>query len=350
MLRFITQGKPFARGEQQGRVCRDLALPWLEEQRRKPAPPEREVRLWVERIERVHPEGVEECRGIAAGLGLDQGAYFAVHQRFFGSFAACTSCAVRDEVGRPLIAKTDDLFAPEVGCNVLETTLPDHGYRHVHFHFAASIWTVAGMNERGLCIAMTGIPGPSLPIDGLPELVALHTILPVCATVAETVEHLRALPVNQYGFSLQIGDAAGALAMVEKTGAGIVVFEEKPGEPLVHTNHILDAEFAKRNPAQADPILGNGKRRYENARSLAKALPHTEAGLAALVADRSPRGAICQQGEEGMFTDFAVVFIPTEKRFTFWAGPPAVTQSETIRVSELFRPGIACGQLHPPYA
>jgi len=172
----------------------------------------------------------------------------------------------------------------------------------------------------------------------MPDLVALHTILPKCGTVPETLEHMRALKFNQYGCSLQIGDAGGALALVEKTGAGFVVFEEKPGLPLVHTNHILDPEFAKRNPTQSDPILGNGRRRYENALAHMRSLPRTEEGLAVLVADRSPSGAICQQGEDGMFTDFAVVFVPTEKRFTFWSGPPSATRPETIRISGLFSP------------
>src|SRR5439155_22562751 len=139
------------------------------------------------------------------------------------------------------------------GMNVLETTRPERGYRHLHFHFAGTIWTVAGMNERGLAMGMNGIPAPALDKPGMSSLAALHTILPSCATVAEAIEHIRGLPVNAGGFSLLLGDATGALALVEKTALGTVVLPEQRSGALVHTNGILDAAFAKRNPPQGEP-------------------------------------------------------------------------------------------------
>ena len=151
---------------------------------------------------------------------------------------------------------------------------------------------------------------------------ALHTVLPACADVGEALEHLRDLPVNAYGFSLMLGDAGGRLALVEKTGAGMTVAEAEDGRPLGHTNHILDAGFARRNPAQGAPIDANGRRRLDNALRLAgEGVP-----IERILADRSSVGAICQQGEDGLHTDFAVLFEPVERRLRLWSGPPALVE------------------------
>ncbi|HZP83840.1 MAG TPA: C45 family peptidase [Chthonomonadaceae bacterium] len=351
MLAFETRGDAYARGRQQGEAARALTLAWIEPHLRDLAGRVRaasageairrvepEISRWRRQAAAVYPEGEAECCGIAAGLGLDEPTYFTAlfSMRLVGVFAQCTTLGFRDAQGRPLLGKTDDLFLPELGKNVLETTYPDSGYRHVHLHFAGSVWTVAGMNEHGLAMGMNGIPGPAREQDGLPSLTALHTILPACATVAEAIAHLRELPLNFYGFSLLLGDAGGNMALVEKNGAGTVVLPEPPGGFCLHTNHILDAGLAAQSPPQREPIHTNGVRRYRNALRLLETLPRTEEGLRAFLADRSPDGAICQQGEEGLHTDFGVLFAPVEKRFVYWPGYPASAEPETIEVGRLF--------------
>ena len=347
MLQIETSGTPIERGHQQGRQCRELAVPWIERvlallATRVGASSSADVvhrmrdrvarcRRWTEA---VYPEAVGELRGIACGLGLDEDTYFtAIDGRRALDFPAqCTTLGFRDAHGAPLVGKTDDIYQHELGMNVLEITRPHEGHAHVQFHFAGTIWTAAGMNARGLAIAMTGIPGPSLAQDGMSDMVAIHAILPVCAMVAEAVDHIRAQRVNHYGFSLLVGDADGGLTLVEKTGAGTVVLDEQSGGFLVHTNHILDPAFATRNPAQREPFLTNGRRRYENALTQVGTLPRTKAGMRRFLAVRSPSGPICQQGEDGVHTDFAVMFLPTERRMVFWPGYPVGVSARTMDV------------------
>lgn len=351
MRTFETAGTPFERGRQQGEACRELAVAWIGESlaelaaRFGVASPaeavrqaEKEMARWRKQMAAVYPAGEEECCGIAAGLGMDEATYFTAFfsMRMVGAFGQCTTLGFRDAAGGPLLCKTDDLFPEQLGRNVLEIARPDTGYRHVHLHYAGSVWTVAGMNERGLCIAMTGIPGPTLDTDGLLSLTGLHTLLPACATVAEAIDHIRALRLNFYGFSLLLGDAAGGMALVEKTGIGTVVLPEQPGGFFLHTNHILDAAFADRNPPQREPIHSNGLRRYRNALRLLPSLPRTEDGIRRFLSDRSPEGAICQQGADGLHTDFGVFFAPMEKRLVFWPGYPACTEPQALRMGEVF--------------
>lgn len=351
MLTYETSGSPFERGRQQGIACAELARAWIEptlerlaEDLRVSSPAEairavhNDVARWRGQMIAVYPEGDEECRGIAAGLGMDEATYFTAQFgiRLLRTFGQCTTVGIRDGQGRPLFSKTDDLFLPELGKNVLETARPDSGYRHVHFHFAGTIWTVAGMNERGLAMGMTGIPGPTREENGLLSLCALHTILPACASVPEAIAHICDLRLNFYGFSLMLGDAEGNLALVEKTGAGMVVLPEQPGGFLAHTNHILDAAFAAANPPQKEPVHTNGVRRYQTVLRRLPALPRSEEGLSTLLRDRSPEGALCQQGEAGLHTDFGIVCVPTEKRFVYWPGYPVSATPQTVELTAIF--------------
>ncbi|GEM_PF-837292 len=359
MLKFETKGRPLERGRQQGAVCRELAGKWvslaladLATAFRVASPAEavhctrEQVASWTARLQRICPQGIEECRGIAAGARIAESDYFAA---VFGWALSpeeprhCTTLGFRDERGRPLMAKTDDVRRQETGFNTLEITWPESGYRHVHVHFAGTIWTVAGMNERGLAMAMTGIPGVR-SAEGIPSLEALHTLLPACATVGEAIELIRDLSIGFYGFSLLLGDREGGLALVEKTGTGTVLLPGEPGGFLLHTNHILDAESARNNPAQSEPMLTNGVRRFGRGRQLAPTLPRTEKGLEAFLADHDAPGAIWQQGEDGLHTDFGAILLPMEGRLRIEQGPPQCRQREEIDLAKVFaKPHSAIG-------
>ena len=340
MLRVTTSGTPFEQGRQHGLATRQLVLPWMEQVFAEMGEPFEDSTLarvarWQDQMETLFPAGMEECRGLAAGLGVDEIACMALQFSpcLLGQVSSCTVLGHRDPQGRPLLGKTDDIDQSELGLNILETTRPDTGYRHAHFHFAGTLWTVAGANECGLAMGMTGIPGPEKEEEGLFSLMALPTILPSCADVEEAIAHIRALELNAYGFSLVLGDPQGKLALVEKTGAGTVALPEDTGF-LVHTNHILDPEFAEGNPAQDEPAHTNGQRRYQRARHLLQA----GAGIEQIIRDRHPCGPICQRGEDGLHTDFAVLFAPAEHRMRLWAGYPDEVPAEDVDLEDLFSP------------
>ena len=345
MLRIETRGGAWERGRQQGEQSRRLAEGWLRSSLARLAAQHRasswgalveaegtRVRRWIDQWGAVYPAGVEECRGIAAGLGWDEDLYLVAlcHHRLSGELPQCTLVGRRRN-GSVRFGKTDDIERHQLGLNLLEISRPDDGYDHGHFHFAATPWTVAGVNRPGLAMGMTGIPGPMKEEEGLFSLMALRTVLPACAHVGEAIEHLRTLPVNAYGFSLMLGDPQGRLALVEKTGAGMTVAEAEDGRPLGHTNHILDADFARRNPAQSAPIDANGRRRLDNSLRLAR----EGVGIDRILADRSAVGAVCQQGEDGLHTDFAVLFEPVEGCLRLWSGPPALVEPIEYAVERL---------------
>lgn len=354
MLCFTTEGSAFERGRQQGEACRELARPWIEKllsqmtEKRKAASRQQvisdvrpQLEAWKTRISTAAPELVEECEGIAAGLGMTENEYFAavyglwLLDGWVDPYGAptgpqCTTVGFRDDRGRAILSKTDDIYKEELGLNVLETTRPDVGYAHAHFHFAGTIYTVAGMNEHGLAMGMTGIPGPKLDGEGLPSLDMLHTVLPGCATVPEALEYIKGLRMNYGGFSLLLGDASGEIVSIEKTGAGMAVLDALPDGFLLHTNQTLDPDLADKNPEQTEPLLTNSRRRYENALQMTQDLARTESGAREFLANDSKPGAIWQDGDAGLHTDFGAILIPAEKRISYWTESPAGAEQQNL--------------------
>ena len=161
---------------------------------------------------------------------------------------------------------------------------------------------------------------------------ALHTILPSCANVDEAIKHIRDLPLSAGGFSLLLGDANGKLSVVERTPAGMAVLPEKNREGLAHANEIVDPELAKKNGTAENPINTNSRHRYESA------LRDLKSGkdLEQILSSRSPQGAICQRGEDGMHTDFAVIFSPVEKKLKYWLGYTEAMEPKTLNLETIF--------------
>ena len=99
---------------------------------------------------------------------------------------------------------------------------------------------------------------------------------------------------------------------------------------LLFLDHILDPDFAGRNPAQHESIHNNGQRRLATAHALLAA----DVGPDQILCNRAVTGPICQRGEDDLHTDFAVVFSPMEKTLHLWPGYPDEVVVETLAVSK----------------
>jgi hypothetical protein len=350
MLQFKTQGTAYERGRQQGEACADLAWAWMERalinlaRERSLASIaeaveclEPEVSQLRRQAERVAPETLAECAGIARGMGMDEPTYFTAifGWQLGGAGTACSVLGWRDPDGRPMLAKTDDIYLEELGSNVLQFACPAGGLSHAVFHFAGTPWAVAGMNEAGLAMGMTGIPGPSLCTDGCSYLIALHSILPHCTTVPEALDAIAAQRLNHRGYSLTLASAGGDLAQVERNGAGMVVLPGRSEGFWAHTNHILDRPLAAASPQQVEPILTNSHRRLARITEWAPELPRNEAGLEAFLTDRGSKDAIWQTGSGGLYTDFGVLFVPAVRRMRVWTGQPKPIEQRTAGLEGL---------------
>jgi hypothetical protein len=62
----------------------------------------------------------------------------------------------------------------------------------------------------------------------------------------------------------------------------------------------------------------------------------TEEAMEELLRDRGASGALCQQGEDGFYSDFAVMFVPTKKRIVYWQPNAKGAAERRIDVSKIF--------------
>lgn len=326
MLTIKTHGTAFERGRQQGSICKEKIFLWLDRNMEEfrlfsdTSEKKKLITIVQKQMEKLYPEGYEEICGIADGIGMPEKDYISIMLSInrCSQDKKCTVLGFKSNNKKVIIGKTDDVLLEEIGLNVLEATYPKEGYKHIHFHFAGTIWSVAGMNECGLTFSMTGIPGPVTFEGGINSLDALHRILPYCSSVDDTIIYLRNLQLNSGGFSLLLGDSKGMINLIEITGAGLMEIYPIEGKFFLHTNHILDNTFQKINPSQWEPLLSNSKRRYLNALKKFKNISLNEQGMMSFLNDRSKDGAICQNGEDGLYTDFSVILLPDEKKVTYW--------------------------------
>ena len=122
------------------------------------------------------------------------------------------------------------------------------------------------------------------------------------------------------------------MALLEKTGAGSVLIAPIDGGHHLQTNHILDEDFAAQNPQQAEPVRSNGMRRYNNGLRLLSSMEMSEDGVRQFLSDRSESGAIWGMGEDGLYTDYAIMFLPRQKRSVVWTKRPSESPGQTFNL------------------
>jgi isopenicillin-N N-acyltransferase-like protein len=325
MLTLNTVGSPRDRGRAHGQQAAALARAVCERYARKgalgadPAPV-------LRKLGAAFPELIEEMRGIAEGAGLSPDLVFRVNLQRLGAGPACSVAGLRDAAGAPWVAKTDDIGEDELGSNVLRRVLPSAGPASLQLSFAGTLWTSAGMNDRGLCMAMTGLDDGPGPEGGLPAMLLLPALVERCATVAEAVAFLSRHELDFGGISLLLADASGDLAVLEKKTRGQCARRlDRDAAFLAHTNHACLGPLADPPAFAATPLARNSRERLGRLQALVPTLPRGREGLMALLRDHDPRGGLCQHGGGGLHTDYGIVCSPSERGAWIAAGPPCRT-------------------------
>jgi hypothetical protein len=139
----------------------------------------------------------------------------------------------------------------------------------------------------------------------------------VCADVKEAVEHIRQLKVGFYGFSLMLGDPSGELKLIEKNSYGTFEIGSTEHGFLLHTNTIIDPELFGNSYKTPVSIAGNSEKRYKAGMELGRKVSKDHAGVVSFVTEKEQYG-IFQQGDHGLYTDYAVVLDPFDKGMTLF--------------------------------
>lgn len=288
-------------------------------------------------LERVCPWMAQQIEGVAAGCGLGvRELYLMNHYSVLWSAGGlgCTSIAtVTDDAG-PVMAQNLDIGAEDFYFAGL--TVPRWGYAILSDRMCGMCWAPTGINAAGLAIGSSNLgrinQPPQRPLaGGIVNTMIPHAVLRSCATVDEALEFIRSLPEvcpSSSGYQLNLIDAQGRMAVVDKTGPRMCIRQCLRGFNFT-TNVSLDPSFeAWRTQGKDNAEVADGwararfvQRAYESLGE--KAI--TSAWLRKLLASSGCEGALCRRGEviTGSYTRLSMMYHPRLRRMEIANGPPA---------------------------
>lgn len=210
----------------------DLTAPWSETD-------------FLDPLQQHLPELVEEIQGIAEGGGLSLREVCALSflVDLNTAVSACTGVVFASGPDGPVIGKTSDC-TPGVQQSWLRPrrVKPSHGLEALIYSHIGSPNAEMGMNKKGLAIGISGLLSRNVDPQGVGWQQDIRGVLHACATTAEAIAMLRAIPIRRAGYALVIGDSSGDVAVIEKVVGKVAV--RRPVNNIIYEANIALSEEA----------------------------------------------------------------------------------------------------------
>jgi isopenicillin-N N-acyltransferase-like protein len=349
----VTEGSPFERGVQLGRLAREKIAHTVAVYMRMfeaGAGLDRAHVLaravtYVSPIEKFAPTLLEEMQGIARGAERDFREIVALNTRtelLYGSSCRreCTAVASTPEAALDRhirVAQDWDWHPDMAGGLILSVVHRAEGQDVITLTEAGMVGKI-GINASGLAMCMNLLTsdwdhaGPAVPMH-----IILRHILDQATTVAEAIAILQEVPRSTSCNHL-LADAGGAIADFEATPGGQRVLRPNSGV-LVHANHCTDPVLYPHDTM----VLEDRETELRNDRIqlLAEAEPIGEARMFAMLADHETARPICvHKNADDAFIDqvetvAAIVFDLTAGTIDLADGPPCVSEFRRLLISDL---------------
>ncbi|MFX0181479.1 MAG: C45 family autoproteolytic acyltransferase/hydrolase [Candidatus Hodarchaeota archaeon] len=185
-------------------------------------------------IQKVIPEILEEINGIIQGGHYDPETILCCALTV-GRSPGCTVMAITNNHtsgGKHFFARNYD--GPTNEHFILYKTYPEGRLSHIGCS-SLLIGREDGINEAGLAIAMTGVPGRYTNKPGVWDHIPVRIVLERCETVKEAVVLLKEIP-HLWAKNFLISDIIGDIAIVEASQQKVVLLNPKNGLGVI-TNH-----------------------------------------------------------------------------------------------------------------
>ena len=242
-----------------------------------------------------YPEMIEEMEGIAqgAGVGFDVPFALTAFNSVYPELMSCSVFAVRSKEPRGCVGKTHDIGVVEQRWGLVQKIAYQNGARMIRCGSVGSLWTVAGINERGIAVATASAPRfTGQEGFGVPQHAGPTPVLYRACTVPEAIDEFSGMLFAGKGLNMALADAQGDVAAIEKSFDRQSVRHPARG-PAYATNHYIGKGMAEHLPK----ATGNSVERFTK---LSKVLrPGTFADpvakLKAVCSDPSEPGAICRK-------------------------------------------------------
>jgi predicted choloylglycine hydrolase len=296
---------------------------------------------YIQRLEKVFPEILQEAEGIAEGSGLktEQVIQLGLWEEFKNDFqpsaspSACTTIAFAETPDGPIMGKTSDIEDFQRPYYMIQHINPTKGHKLVSIGKVGSSKTEIGMNDKGLVIGT----GSAKPLDqmgsnGIERMTLVRLALQYCSDVQETIEFLEGYELVSLGLYFVIMDAKGNARIIEKGRTNQAVRSPDEKGILYATNFYYTVEMA--------PYMDTSAAYYQNALERFITLGRLcrthkpELGVSSMTAilkDHSPYGPICAHFPEiGLCSFFGYIVRPRERSFMITKGYPCETEFSKI--------------------
>ena len=327
MIHLDSTGTAYEIGKQHGRDCAPAVHAAYRAWGPADAFDQRELNDGFHRIaaslNQAFPALLDELQGIADGAGLTVEEIVALNcldeYRARGTPPGqCSNIAFQASDRGVLLGKTADWTMSDAEAFALSQRYrpaPGEGNAFFHYGCAGTLWCEGGLNESGFGMVLNGLAGRGADGASVPTMALARGVLQHCRDVQDALDWLRQYDVMNWGFNLTLADSSGELAFVEVL-PGSQRSQRASGDYLIHTNHCLLDTAAGRPDADIDSVAGypglieNSRLRFDNLLDRVPNAPRSLRSMQSLLQDRSPTGAISQNGEHGMYTVCAMIVAP----------------------------------------
>lgn len=192
-----------------------------------------------------YPEVIEEIKGFADGCQVtyEEVSSFLFSIGVFDMPAQCSIFATYNG-SEMLMGRNFDMTLDLKKYTESSLVCPKGRYRYIG-HSDVFIGKVDGINEKGLAVAMTYVPGNN-KYPGVNFYFIIRFILENCSNVEEAIKILSKVQTSTSNNYL-LADSTGGMAVAEVTPSSIFIRRPSIGEEfIVCTNHFVSKEMEDR--------------------------------------------------------------------------------------------------------
>jgi len=332
------EGPAYERGLEHGRQVPELVekavASWGDMSKADPDEIERLLRKLETNTTRVHPEALDEMRGIAEGSDVPYDDILKLNlceALWNDTTGWCTNVSFLNGSVGPILGKNSDLWEGDDEFHIVQRIKPGEGYTVLRCAFAGYIGAACGINEAGLAYGGSSVkvkPGSGHP-DGVAVEVIVDKLLQHCATVQEGIQMAASMRCASQGANLTLVDSEGHGAVIEKAPSAQTL--RWPADNVTfHTNHFV--ALSAPEELQEGDWRPNSLKRFANLEGLTQSVERTPEGMMQILRDHAEEGQICQHGDAELYTMVSHILMPRERRILVAEGYPCQNEYHEFKL------------------